>query len=256
MARQQAVLDELGATRGEEADRARGAALWKMGEASFRLRRMADAANQLEEAERAFARVPGFDLPGVRARLARAGALLVLRRYKEAAELAEDVLWYGKKAQNSYYIRAGGITAALGSKGAGRWQEAATAATAFLDDLGSDPPAEESSRVAVALVIQAAAARLNGRPEEALRLLERAIPLAAEGDDREQLYQAMDVRAASLYSAGRPSEARAAYDEIVAEFRDESDEFATAAVWGSRAWKLRIRIRPHNPPRPRTQRRT
>ncbi len=65
------VLRELGGERVSDIDEdeRRAVALWRLGNALFKLRRFAEAVEPLEEAERAAALIPGWDSIVVGARL-------------------------------------------------------------------------------------------------------------------------------------------------------------------------------------------
>jgi len=150
-----------------------------MGEALHRLRRMPDAAERLEEAERAFARVPGLEKAQARAWAVRSSALLFLGRYEEVVEVTDDLLRLGRELQDPYYLRVALYERSVALKALRRWPEASAAAGAMLDVLGPDPPLPERGRIARVLLIQAEAERHSDRPESGIPLAEKQSPLRA-----------------------------------------------------------------------------
>ena len=242
VASERAVLDGLPLGDVEDVSLIRGVALWRIGEALFRLGRMEDAANELEEAARFLTFVPGFEREVLRACAVRLAALLVLKRYEEVIDASADVIARSTALESVYHLKVGLINRALALKAVGRWYDASTAASELLAAIGDDPPLDERSLMARGLLIQAGAARRSGHPELGVPLAEKAIAAAADAENRDALHDAMRERAEDLYHAGRLAAAGQAYRDVEAEFRNGPEEFAKEAVAFARARRLRIRV--------------
>jgi tetratricopeptide (TPR) repeat protein len=208
----------------------RGLALWKIGEALFRSRRMQEAADRLDEAERTLSRVPELGIARAAGLSTRAGALAVLKRYREARDVATHAIQLAAKVELKPALLAGWSARALSAKALGEWREASFAADGLLTAIGDDPPAKHRSSVTRALLTKAWAARMAGQPEIGLALVEQAITRAHEDDARELLCEILGERAELLYSAGHRAAAITAYEELIAGYGDSSEDYAREAV--------------------------
>jgi tetratricopeptide (TPR) repeat protein len=238
------VLSESPAERTDETDEQRAKALWRLGEALFRLRRFADALGPLEEAEHAAALIPEWEPIWMRARTVRITCLLALDRWAQAAELTHELVEVADSLNKPHYVHAGLRARAIALRSLDRWQEAATAASALRESLPPDHLPATQEHLGLALLTQAWAARRAGDPESGLPFADEAIALAVEAQAREPLSDALAQRAELLYAAGRSAEARETFQTVIDTFRDDPEDFAISAVAIARGRKLRIRLQP------------
>jgi tetratricopeptide (TPR) repeat protein len=253
VAHERRVLTEVPTERTDETDEARARALWRLGESLYRLRRFSDSLEPLEEAEHAASLIPGWELIWARARCVRAGSLVGLRRWAEAAELTDELVEIGDWMNEPYYVQRGLSARVIALKGLGRWQEAAAAAIALRKSLPADLSPTQKGALREALLTQAWAARKAGDPESGVPINEEAIVLARDAQDREPLYRALLQHAELLHAAGRSAEARETLQTVIDTFRGGPEDFAISAVAVARGLKLRMRLLPRRhraPPSP------
>jgi len=241
------VLRELGGDRVSDIDEdeRRAVALWRLGNALFKLRRFAEAVEPLEEAERAAALIPGWDSIVVGARLIRAGAFLGLERWAEAVDLTDDLVEVQEWLYDPVYLQTGLHTRIVALKALGRWQEADAGAAALRKSLPEEQTPRTRQHLREALEIQAQAAQRAGNPELGLPLIDQAVALTVEDEDREPLSRGLRLRAELLYATGRNAEARETLQTVIDTFRNDPEDFAITAVAIARGRKLRMRLQPH-----------
>jgi len=247
------VLRELKAQRTADADERRAEALWKLGEALFKLRRYSEALGPLEEAEHAAALLPEWETIWARSRTLRAGVLVVLKRWAEVVELTGELIRVGDSLNDPYFVQAGLRARLLALKALGRWRDAAEAASVLREELPAEHTPWTREHLREALLIQAWAAQRAGNPESGLPLADEAITLAVEEQDREPLYLALVQRAELLYAAGRGAEARETLQKVIDTFRNGPEDFAMGAVATARGRKLRMRLQPRRRRTPRSR---
>jgi tetratricopeptide (TPR) repeat protein len=244
------VADQRDVLRGlvgeglSDVDEHRAAALWKLGVALHRLRRFAEAVEPLEEAERAAALIPGWEPISVGARCVRAGALLGLESWIEVADLTDDLVETREWPYDPSYLQTGLHTRLVALKALDRWQEADTTAAALRERLPEEQTPRTRKHLREALEIQAQAAQRAGNPELGLPLIDQAVALAVEAQDREPLSRVLLLRAELLYATGRSAEARETLQTVIDTFRNDPEEFAISAIAIARGRKLRMRVQP------------
>jgi tetratricopeptide (TPR) repeat protein len=244
VADQRDVLRELVGERFDDIDERRARALWKLGVALYRLRRFAEAVEPLEKAEHAAGLIPGWEPISVGARCVRAGALLGLERWAEVAELTGDLVEVREWLYDPAYLQTGLHTRMVALKALGRWQEADAAAAALREGLPEEQTPRTRKHLREALELQALVAQRAGNPESGLLLIDQAVALAAEAEDREPLSRVLRLRAELLYATGRNAEARETLQTVIDTFRNDPEEFAISAVAIARGRKLRMRLQP------------
>jgi tetratricopeptide (TPR) repeat protein len=243
VAQQRDVLAEAPAQRTDETDEQRAMALWRLGEALHRLRRLSEALEPLEAAEHAARFLPGWERTWIRSRCVRASCLLGLERWADAAEVAEGVVASDWK-HAPYFVQQGLMIRSVALKFLDRWQEAADAAAAFRESVPAERSAAINGFLVDAISTQGWAAGRAGDTELGLRFFDEAIALAIQERVREALSRALAGRAELLYAAGRSAEARATLQTTIDTFRDDPEEFAVNAVAFARVWKLKMRLQP------------
>jgi tetratricopeptide (TPR) repeat protein len=243
VAHERAVLSEAPATRSDASDEQRAIALWRLGEALYRLRRLSEAIEPLEAAERAAELLEGKDKLWARSRSVRVGSLLGLERWEEAVELSAELVRVGRSLNAPHFVRAGLHLRAAGLKATGRWQEAAEAAASLRASLPAELTRTAKDQLTSALLVQAWAAQQAGDPSSGLPFAEEALALLAETDDREALSRALTQRAELLRAAGNVAEARAAFQTIIDTFGSGREDFEIDAVAHARVRKLTMRLR-------------
>jgi tetratricopeptide (TPR) repeat protein len=242
--RERAVLHELPREGSLETEQARGLALFRMGEALFRLRQLRDAAQVLADADRVIAALSAH--PGALARVKslRIGTLLSLKNYDDVPQLADQLIRFGEELQQPMYVLLGWDARAIAMNQLGRWKEATEAASALIEALPTEPSPKEFGLKRAALMTLAAAAGATGDPDKGLLLVQDALVIAVEEEDRVHLYEALRQRAELLYSAGRADEAREVYAEVIRLFRGSSEDFAEEAVGWAQGRRVGMRLRP------------
>jgi tetratricopeptide (TPR) repeat protein len=220
-----------------DTDKRRATALWK-------LRRFAEAVEPLEEAEQVAALIPGWEPISVGARCVRAGALLGLERWAEVADLTDYLVEVREWLYDPVYLQTGLHTRMVALKALGRWEEADAAAAALRESLPEEQTARTRKHLREALELQALVAQRVGNPGLGLPLIDEAVALAVETEDREPLSRVLRLRAELLYATGRNAEARETLQTVIDTFRNDPEEFATSAVAIARGRKLRMRVQP------------
>ena len=160
-------------------------------------------------------------------------------------DLTDDLVEVQEWLYDPGYLQTGLHTRIVALKALARWQEADAGAGALRNSLPEEQTPRTRQHLREALEIQAQAAQRAGNPELGLPLIDQAVALTVEDEDREPLSRGLRLRAELLYVTGRNAEARETLQTVIDTFRNDPADFAITAVAIARGRKLRMRLQPH-----------
>jgi tetratricopeptide (TPR) repeat protein len=221
-------------------------ASYELGVALAGLGRYEEAVGSFRDAEEIAARTPGLERFRMVLGSRLAAALFQLDRYEEVVDVAGQVVGAG--------VDVGGLelTAAVEALRCRalvqlrRWPEADASGRALVEIAEPGASALLRGFVALGRYVEGVVARELGQPGLALPAVDEAIAAARTmsfGSDPgvvPPLSQMLLARAAVLEDLGRVADAKAAYADVIAESKRESDQTTRRKVWLARQRQLAL----------------